>query len=92
MHLTFSHNNLLNEKLENKTKKIEDFNYKSELKNKDPYLTIKNAINRDNLLKNNFMYLSQKELKKRKEFLYKEKINFFFQKFKSINLNLINKN
>ena len=64
-------------KIKNRTKTINDFNFNKELKNIDIDIILKNAINRANLLKNNFMYISQKGFNERKEFFCQDKIGFF---------------
>ena len=79
-------------KIKNRTKTINDFNFNKELKNIDIDIILKNAINRANLLKNNFMYISQKGFNERKEFFCQDKISFFSQKFELKKLDFMNQN
>ena len=67
-YLTYIFNQGSEKKIKSETKTIEAFDYKTEMKNKDTDIVIKNAINRANLLKNNFMYISEKGFKQRKAF------------------------
>ena len=87
-YLTFIFNQGTEKKIKSSTKSIEDFDYKTEIKNKDTDIVIKNAINRANLLKNNFMYISEKGFKQRKAFFCKEETGFFSQKYESKNLKI----
>ena len=80
-YLTYIFNQGSEKKIKSETKTIEAFDYKTEMKNKDTDIVIKNAINRANLLKNNFMYISEKGFKQRKAFFCKEETGFFSRNF-----------
>ena len=64
--------------LPSETKKIEEFSMEQELKSKDTDLIIQNSIDRANLLKENFMFISEKGFKKRQAFFNE----FFSREFK----------
>ena len=91
-YLTYIFNQGSEKKIKSETKTIEAFDYKTEMKNKDTDIVIKNAINRANLLKNNFMYISEKGFKQRKAFFCKEETGFFSQKYESKSPDLMNPN
>ena len=54
--------------LHSETKTLEDFSFEQEMKSRDSDLRIQNAISRANLLKDNFMFISEKGFKKRQAF------------------------
>ena len=51
------------------TKTQDDFNFTEEMKNRDTDIKLGNAIARANLLKNNYMFISERGFKKRQAFL-----------------------
>lgn len=63
------------------TDKLADFDYKKEMENRDVEIKLKSALNRSNLLKKNFMYISEKGFKLRKAFFCKEEVGFFSQTY-----------
>ena len=56
------------QELHSETKSLEEFSFEQELKSRDSDLRIQNAISRANLLKDNFMFISEKGFKKRQAF------------------------
>ncbi len=87
-YLTYIFNQGSEKKIKSETKTIEAFDYKTEMKNKDTDIVIKNAINRANLLKNNFMYISEKGFKKRQAFFNE----FFSRQFEDKQADFMNPN
>ena len=87
-YLTYIFNQGSEKKIRSETKTIQSFDYKTEIKNKDTDIVIKNAINRANLLKNNFMYISEKGFKKRQAFFNE----FFSRQFEDKQADFMNPN
>ena len=54
--------------LHSETKSLDDFAFEQEMKTRDTDLKIQNSISRANLLKDNYMYISEKGFKKRQAF------------------------
>ena len=74
--------------LHSETKTLEDFSIEQELKSRDTDLSIQNAIARANLLKDNFMYISEKGFKKRQAFFNE----FFSRQFEDKQADFMNPN
>jgi hypothetical protein len=74
--------------LHSETKTLEDFSIEQELKSRDTDLRIQNAIARANLLKDNFMYISEKGFKKRQAFFNE----FFSRQFEDKQADFMNPN
>ena len=71
-----------------KTKSLDEFSFEQEMKSRDSDLRIQNAIARANLLKDNFMYISEKGFKKRQAFLNE----YFSRQFEEKQADLMNPN
>ena len=70
------------------TNSIEEFSFENELKLKDTDLKIQNSVDRANLLKENFMFISKNGFRKRQAFFN----NFWDQEFKENQAELMNPN
>ena len=69
-----------------------DFEFKSEISNRDVDIKIKNAINRCNKLRQNYMTISERGFKLRKAFFSKEGDGFFCQKIEAKAAEIMNPN
>ena len=74
--------------LHSETKSLDEFSFEQELKSRDTDLRIQNAISRANLLKDNFMYISEKGFKKRQAFFNE----FFSRQFEDKGADFMNPN
>ena len=70
------------------TASIDEFSFENELKSKDTDLKIQNSVDRANLLKENFMFITKNGFKKRQAFFN----NFWDQEFKENQAELMNPN
>ena len=70
------------------TQSLDQFSFEQELKSKDTDLKIQNSVDRANLLKENFMFISKNGFKKRQAFFN----NFWDQEFKENNFSEIIRN
>ena len=79
-----------NKKPENRsqTKSLDEFSFEQELKSKDTDLIIQNSVDRANLLKENFMFITKNGFRKRQSFFN----NFWDQEFKENQAELMNPN
>jgi hypothetical protein len=74
------------------TKDVKKFNYKTEMSARDTEIKIKSSLNRANLFKKNFMYLSDKGYKQRKAFFCHPTAGYFSQTFENPQIDLFNPN
>ena len=74
--------------LHSETKSLDDFAFEQEMKTRDTDLKIQNSISRANLLKDNYMYISEKGFKKRQAFFNE----FFSRKFEDNGADFMNPN
>ena len=74
--------------LHSETKTLEDFSFEQEMKSRDSDLRIQNAISRANLLKDNFMFISEKGFKKRQAFFNE----YFSREFEDKQADFMNPN
>jgi hypothetical protein len=72
--------------MRSQTKSLDEFSFEQELKSKNTDLIIQNSIDRANLLKDNFMFLSEKGFKKRQAFFSE----FFSKEFKANQTDFMN--
>ena len=70
------------------TKSLEEFSFEQEINTKDTDIKVQNAIDRAHILKDNFMYISEKGFKKRQTFFNE----FFSQEFEQTQADLMNPN
>ena len=76
------------QELHSETKSLDEFSFEQEMKSRDSDLRIQNAIARANLLKDNFMYISEKGFKKRQAFFNE----FFSRQFEDKQADFMNPN
>ena len=74
--------------LRSQTNTLENFSFENEMENRDTDLKIQNAVDRANILKNNFMYITEKGFKKRQSYFNE----FFSRKFEAKQAELMNPN
>ena len=91
-YITFMFNQGSKKIIASETKDVKKFNYKTEMSARDTEIKIKSSLNRANLFKKNFMYLSDKGYKQRKAFFCHQTAGYFSQTFENPQIDLFNPN